>query len=190
MKICKVLMAPLCCRRSRNSKLTTMSIVDDFHTRAHFYSWIWPGCRLEVCRKKCLHIELWQLGIEGLESHCWLSPIISVVALQLHCGLWIVWKILMKRCIGMYWNVKRCIEAGLSNNASIVMQDCLPCFTGWGRRPMVFIKWMSMVNARTSTLNDSAKARCWNIFLNPKQMVVFFCSNLFFSTWNIRPICY
>ena len=30
---------------------------------------------------------------------------------------------------------------------------------------------MSMVNARTSTLNDSAKARCWNIFLNPKQMV-------------------
>ena len=188
MKICKVLMAPLCCRRSRNSKLTTMSIVDDFHTRAHFYSWIWPGCRLEVCRKKCLHIELWQLGIKGLESHCWLSPI-KCRGFTLCCS-WIVWKILMKRCIGTYWNVKRCIEAGLSNNASIVMQDCLPCFTGWGRRPMVFIKWMSMVNARTSTLNDSAKARCWNIFLNPKQMVVFFCSNLFFSTWNIRPICY
>ena len=107
MKICKVLMAPLCCRRSRNSKLTTMSIVDDFHTRAHFYSWIWPGCRLEVCRKKCLHIELWQLGIEGLESHCWLSPIISVVALQLHCRLWTVWKNIDEE---MYWDVLKCVE--------------------------------------------------------------------------------
>ena len=106
MKICKVLMAPLCCRRNRYSKLTTMSIVDDFHTLAHFYSWIWPGCRLEVCRKKCLHIELWQLGIGGLESHCSLSPIkcrgFTITLLFMNC--------LKNIDEEMYWYVLKCVE--------------------------------------------------------------------------------
>ena len=159
---------------SRNSKLTTMSIVDDFHTRAHFFSWIWPGCRLEVCRKKCLHIELLQLGIGGLESHCWLSPIkchgFTITLLFVSC--------LQNIDEEMYWDVLKCEEMywGGPEQQRLYCYAGLPTLLHWlgeGRRPMVFIKWMSMVNARTSTPNDSAKARCWNILLNPKQIVVF-----------------
>ena len=56
--------------------------------------------------KKCLHIELWQLGIGELESHCWLSPINW-------CGFTIT--LLFANCLKnvdeeMYWYVLKCVE--------------------------------------------------------------------------------
>ena len=148
MKICKVLMAPLCCRRSRNSKLTTMSIVDDFHTRAHFFSWIWPGCRLEVCRKKCLHIELLQLGIGGLESHCWLSPIkchgFTITLLFVSC--------LQNIDEEMYWDVLKCEEMYWGGPE----QQRLYCYAGLP----TLLHWLGEVEAANGIYKMNVNGEC------------------------------